>query len=310
MKGSVNRASAILMALAMVFVFMPKTSGPVYADNNDEWKAELYAKAAFNNAESDKRYDNGDTIYLNPGQKVCVAFLTGDDNLEHGLAPIVGWHDTITDENGRIIKSEGDLSKLGFNVKSGSVAELGYKGKLKNVHGDDLDPDYFSIEIEAGKMQPGESGTLRYFLYPYEGADFWGDFATGKFSFSNKPSEEYTYTINVKIQKAANPLTMKPKTPTVKYSKLKNKTQTLAVTKVIEFTKKTNDKKNYTLSSVKKGKKSFRKYFKINKTTGRVTVKKGLKKGSYKVKVKVKALGNSKYKASAVKTVTFTVKVK
>ena len=33
MKELVNRASAILMALAMVFVFMPKTSGPVYADN-------------------------------------------------------------------------------------------------------------------------------------------------------------------------------------------------------------------------------------------------------------------------------------
>ena len=41
-----------------------------------------------------------------------------------------------------------------------------------------------------------------------------------------------------------------------------------------------------------------------------MTVKKGLKKGTYKVKVKVKALGNSIYKASSVKTVTFVVKVK
>ena len=40
-----------------------------------------------------------------------------------------------------------------------------------------------------------------------------------------------------------------------------------------------NDKKTYTLSSAKKGSKSFKKYFRINKTTGKETVKKGLKKG-------------------------------
>jgi len=55
------------------------------------------------------------------------------------------------------------------------------------------------------------------------------------------------------------------------------------------------DRKTYTLSSAKKGKRSFKKYFKINKTTGKVTIRKGLKKGTYKVKVKVKALGNSNY---------------
>ena len=121
---------------------------------------------------------------------------------------------------------------------------------------------------------------------------------------------EGSKTLTFKINKAANPLKMRPKTATVKYSKLKKKAQTLAVTKVIKFTKKLNDKKTYTLSSAKKGKKNFKKYFKINRKNGKVTVKKGLKKGTYKVKVKVKAAGNSNYKASAVKTVTFTVRVK
>lgn len=120
-------------------------------------------------------------------------------------------------------------------------------------------------------------------------------------------------TISWRINKAANPLKIKAKTATVKYSRLKSKNRALAVSKVIKFTKKTNDKKIYKLSSAKKGKKgkkSFKKYFKVNKTTGKVTVKKGLGKGTYKVKVKVKAKGNSNYKASAWKTVTFTVKVK
>ena len=67
----------------------------------------------------------------------------------------------------------------------------------------------------------------------------------------------------------------------------------------------------YTLSSAKNGSKSFKKYFKINKKTGMVTIQKNkkMKKGTYTVKVKVKAAGNANYKASAVKTVTFKVKV-
>ena len=110
--------------------------------------------------------------------------------------------------------------------------------------------------------------------------------------------------------KAANPLKISGKTATIKYSKLKKKSQTIAVTKVIKFTNDAKDKKTYTLSSAKKGKKGFKKFFKVNKKTGKVTVKKGLKKGIYKVKVKVSAAGNTKYKASNVKTVTFKVKVK
>ena len=121
--------------------------------------------------------------------------------------------------------------------------------------------------------------------------------------------EKKTVTIP-KLAKKANPLKISGKIATVKYSKLKKKTQTLSVTQVIKFTKKAKDKKNYTLSSAKKGSKSFKKYFRINKTTGKVTVKKGLKKGTYYVKIKVKALGNNNYKASVWKTVTAKIRVK
>jgi hypothetical protein len=44
-------------------------------------------------------------------------------------------------------------------------------------------------------------------------------------------------------------------------------------------------------------------------SAGKITVKKGLKKGTYKLKVKVTAAGNTTYKAGA-KTVTVTIKVK
>jgi|GEM_PF-4887448 len=128
-----------------------------------------------------------------------------------------------------------------------------------------------------------------------------------------KTDANYTYkwsdgttapkTFKWKINKANNPLNIKAKIATVKYSKLKKKNQTLAVGKVITFTKKGQGNMTYT-------KASGNKKIAINKTTGKVTVKKGLKKGTYKVKVKVKAAGNANYKASAWKTVTFSVRIK
>ncbi|MBR2547411.1 MAG: hypothetical protein IKF07_04390 [Eubacterium sp.] len=48
----------------------------------------------------------------------------------------------------------------------------------------------------------------------------------------------------------------------------------------------------------------------INKKTGKITIKKGLKKGTYKVKIKVKAAGNDKYKASKWKKVTCKIRVR
>ncbi len=52
-----------------------------------------------------------------------------------------------------------------------------------------------------------------------------------------------------------------------------------------------------------------KKALKLNPKTGKITVKKNTKKGTYKLKVKVTADGNQNYK-SAGKTVTVTVKVK
>lgn len=124
-------------------------------------------------------------------------------------------------------------------------------------------------------------------------------------NYTYKWSDETTAAKTIKwtINKAGNPLTIKAKTATVKYTAVKKKAQTLAVGKVITFTKKGQGKLTYT-------KVSGNKKIVINKTTGKVTVKKGLKKGTYKVKVKIKATGNANYKASAWKTVTFKVKVK
>ena len=46
------------------------------------------------------------------------------------------------------------------------------------------------------------------------------------------------------------------------------------------------------------------------KGIAKVTIKKKLRKGTYKIKVKVTAAGNSNYKSSSTKTVTFKIRVK
>ena len=128
--------------------------------------------------------------------------------------------------------------------------------------------------------------------------------AAGKYTVAVKMKGDYagtkklTYTIN----KAANTLKIKAKTATIKYSKVRKAAQKLDVAKVITFTSKGQGAKTHI-------KKSGNRKITIAKKTGKATVGKGLKKGTYKVKVKVKAAGNANYKASAWKTVTFKVKV-
>ncbi|MBQ8077076.1 MAG: hypothetical protein IJ235_01695 [Eubacterium sp.] len=103
-----------------------------------------------------------------------------------------------------------------------------------------------------------------------------------------------------KLPKKANTLVAKGKTATVKFANLKKKNQTVT-------------QKNAFAISKAQGKVTYKKASGNGKITvnsaGKFTVKKGLKKGTYKIKVKVTAAGNTTYKA-ATKTVTVTIKVK
>lgn len=99
------------------------------------------------------------------------------------------------------------------------------------------------------------------------------------------------------INKASNTAKVSAAKKTVKYSKVKKKAQTVKPIKVSKAQGKVTYKKSSGSSKIKVAK------------NGKVTVKKGTKKGTYKVKVKVTAAGNGNYKAYT-KTITVTVKVK
>ena len=135
----------------------------------------------------------------------------------------------------------------------------------------------------------------------------------GTYSFQIEGKGKYTGEVSVSytIKKAANKLKISSKKSSYKtsYSKLKKKNQVLKASTIYKVSKKGQGTVTYTLSSAKKNGKKFSKYFTVDKRTGKITIKKGLKKGSYKVTVKVKAGGNKNYKAGS-KNVVFTVNVK
>jgi len=194
-----------------------------------------------------------------------------------GLAPYYGtfeWFDLIRIEKS-IAGDKAVLSKTSFT----------YNGKVQKP----------TVKTIGGKLLT-------------EGTDYTisapSSKAAGKYTLkiTGKGCYKGTITASYTIVTAANPLKISAKTATIKFKKLKKKNQTLAATAVIKFTKKGQGTTTYTKSS-------GNKKISINKKTGKVTVKKGLKKGTYKVKVKVKAAGNKNYKA-ATKTVTFKIKVK
>lgn len=154
-----------------------------------------------------------------------------------------------------------------------------------------------AIKTICGKtLKEGTDYTAKWSNKSSKNAGTYSVTVTGKGDYVGTGTAKYT------IAKAANTLKIKPKTATVKYSKVREKAQTLGVAKVINFTSKGQGTKTYV-------KKSGNKKITINKKTGKVTLKKGLKKGTYKVTVKVKATGNTNYKPSTEKTVTFKVKV-
>ena len=109
--------------------------------------------------------------------------------------------------------------------------------------------------------------------------------------------------IKVKVVKADPKLKLKGKTAKVAYSKLKGGDVRLSYRKAVKV--KCRNKK----ARFKFRKLSGDKKIKVDPKTGKITVKKGLKKGTYKVKVRMRTR-KSKYYKQAVKTVTFRIRIK
>ena len=113
-------------------------------------------------------------------------------------------------------------------------------------------------------------------------------------------------TVFVPIDRMPNTMTAQGKTVKIKASKLKKKKQIIKPAKSLRICNAVGSLK-FKLAGVNK--KKFKKYFKVNAKNGNITIKKGLKKGKYKLKTDITAAGNANYLAGT-KQVTVTVRVK
>lgn len=124
---------------------------------------------------------------------------------------------------------------------------------------------------------------------------------TAKITISAASSSNYnaaTKTVTVKVTKATPVIKVKTTSATVKYANLKKKAQTAALGASV------NSKGTLSYQKV-----SGSSVVTVNAKTGVLSVRKGAKKGTYKVTVRVKAAAKGNYNAGT-KNVTVTIRVK
>jgi hypothetical protein len=179
----------------------------------------------------------------------------------------------VTDGNGKTLTVGTDFSSTWFK-RTGNIDEPVTPGTAK-------DAEYYLDKKDSKKISS----------YPETAGGYFVD-------IDGKGKYYGTATIIVDVT-TSDAVKVTASTKTVKYSKVKKKAQTVAPIKV------SNAKGVVTYSGKGTDSKS-KKALKINVNNGKITVKKGTKKGTYKMKVTVTAAGNEKQ----AKPVTATIKVK
>ena len=146
----------------------------------DTFVPDLYAAAS----DGAVYNEENSTLTIEPGDKVFVSFLTGgEENLDHGYAPVAGFNEPC-DEQGNPITDEagvplGDLSKAGFKVIHGPA------GTEYSSTNEKLTEDAYGIIIDTEGLEAGTSADLSYYLYKYEGEDFWSYFESDEFEWTD-----------------------------------------------------------------------------------------------------------------------------
>ncbi len=274
----------------------------IYGNTNNGKPANVYLESAYDDYEPTvikaDNLSNKKLIGINMESKTGV-FAKSDDAknvLAHfksdaeGLAP-------ISDSEGNIMLTEGAWQFNGFEWTCNSAGEY---IDARALYKFDKDPTQSaSIKADVRKYTSDLKTLYEAILLGDESLD----------GTEHGASKEVTVVPTTKEvpTKKANTLSVKGKNVKVKYKKLKKKTQKIKTKKSIKFINKGKGKLSYKL--VKVSKKKFKKYFKVNKKSGLISIKKKLKKGTYKVTVKVMASGDEEYNA-ITKKITVKVKVK
>ena len=182
-------------------------------------------------------------------------------------------------------------------AQSITVAVKNTKNVVSKKYGDKA----FSLGAKAKTAMTYKSSNTKVATVDRKGKVTIKAAGTAKITITAKATSSYkaaTKTLTVKVAKAAPVLKTKITSKNVSYNALRKKAQVFTLG----------------ASVTSKGKLTYAKTagssaFTVNKTNGKITVKKGLKKGTYKIKVKISAKATANYNAGT-KTVLVTVRVK
>ena len=191
-----------------------------------------------------------------------------------------------------------DSANATVNTESASY-QAGYAAAAGALYAENVSLSKTSLTY-TGKVQVPTVTVVKNGVTLTEGTDYTlatsSSKKVGSYTVTVTGTGDYsgTVTASYKITKASQSLKVTTKTVNAKKAKKTTaKALTVKGAKTTVTYKKTSGKSKIT----------------VNAKTGKITVKKGLKKGTYKVKVKVSAKATSNYKADS-KTVTIKVKVK
>lgn len=182
-------------------------------------------------------------------------------------------------------------------AQSITVAVKNTRNVVSRKYGDKA----FSIGAKAKTAMTYKSSNTKVATVDSKGKVTIKAAGTAKITITAKATSSYkaaTKTLTVKVAKAAPVLKTKITSKNVSYNALRKKAQV--------FTLGASVSSKGTLTYAKTAGSSA---FTVNKTNGKITVKKGLKKGTYKIKVKISAKATANYNAGT-KTVLVTVRVK
>ena len=163
--------------------------------------------------------------------------------------------------------------------------------------------------VYSGKAQMGVTGGEGYSVKGNAAIDA-GSYTATLTADSNHVFSDGKASAAMKwsIAKASQTISAKNATATAKAKKA-GKTKSLAKSVTVDLKKKAKASAK-TKVAYKKANKAGGKLIAVNKKSGKVTLKKGLNAGVYKVKVKLTASKSKNYKAAKAKTITLTVRVK
>lgn len=185
-----------------------------------------------------------------------------------------------------VASAAGSVQKTNISAASATVKSTTYNGKSQSPK--------VTVKLGSTTLKQGVDYTVN-FSAKHSGTYTFTITGIGRFEGTKNAS----FTIKGTATATQNKITAKAAKTTVKKSAVKKKAQKIKIT--VKKAKKNKGKVTYSIS---KTPKKLQKYIKVNKN-GRVTLKKGAKRGTYKITVKVAG-----YKKFAPKTKTIKIRIK